>query len=204
MGATVPDGLRFPEGSDPPAVPLWLRRLAEDVQAALLATPAVPAAIPAGVMVPFAGDIPAIPAGWLLCRGALVNRTTYAALFAAIGTRYGVGDGSTTFNLPHMGIGRVPVGADPTDPDFSWATAPTGGAKNVTLTTAQMPNHGHNVQTINGMNLGIPGGTQWSDVPTGVAQGASTRIPFTASGTGGGGAHNNMPPFMTVHWVIKT
>ncbi len=40
------------------------------------------------------------PTGWLACNGAAVSRTTYAALFAAIGTTYGVGDGSTTFNVP--------------------------------------------------------------------------------------------------------
>jgi len=42
------------------------------------------------------------PAGWLKCNGATVNRTTYAALFAAIGTTYGVGDGATTFGLPDL------------------------------------------------------------------------------------------------------
>ena len=53
---------------------------------------------PAGVVLPFAGA--AAPAGWLLCGGQEVSRTTYAALYAAIGTTYGAGDGSTTFNLP--------------------------------------------------------------------------------------------------------
>ena len=43
-----------------------------------------------------------IPDGWLLCNGAAVSRTTYAKLFAAIGTRYGSGNGSTTFNLPNF------------------------------------------------------------------------------------------------------
>lgn len=42
------------------------------------------------------------PAGWLKCNGAAVSRTAYAALFAAIGTAYGVGDGATTFNLPEL------------------------------------------------------------------------------------------------------
>ena len=49
------------------------------------------------------------PTGWLLCDGANVSRTTYADLFAVIGTTYGPGDGSTTFNVPDMS-GRVPVG----------------------------------------------------------------------------------------------
>lgn len=55
--------------------------------------------VPPGVVLPFAGS--AAPDGWLLCQGQAVSRTTYAALFASLGTAYGVGDGSTTFNLPN-------------------------------------------------------------------------------------------------------
>jgi microcystin-dependent protein len=50
------------------------------------------------------------PSGWILCEGAAVNRTTYSELFAVIGTTYGVGDGSTTFNVPDM-RDRAPYGA---------------------------------------------------------------------------------------------
>lgn len=53
---------------------------------------------PVGALTPFAGSTP--PAGYLACDGSAVSRTTYSALFAVIGTTYGVGDGSTTFNLP--------------------------------------------------------------------------------------------------------
>ena len=51
-----------------------------------------------GIMVPHGSDV--VPTGWLECNGAAVSRTTYASLFAAISTKWGVGDGSTTFNLP--------------------------------------------------------------------------------------------------------
>jgi microcystin-dependent protein len=64
--------------------------------------------LPSGMLAPFGGS--AAPAGWLLCNGVAVSRTTYAALFAAIGTTWGAGDGSATFNVPNM-LGRVPVGA---------------------------------------------------------------------------------------------
>lgn len=57
-------------------------------------------AVPPGFVLPFAASTP--PAGWLRANGAAVSRTTYAALFAAIGTTYGAGDGSTTFNLPDV------------------------------------------------------------------------------------------------------
>ena len=61
-------------------------------------------AIPPGTMMAYGGK--SIPDGWLLCSGALVSRTTYAKLFAAIGTVWGPGDGSTTFALPSVN-GRV-------------------------------------------------------------------------------------------------
>ena len=64
--------------------------------------------VPAGIMQMFAGST--IPAGWLLCDGSAVSRTNYAKLFSAIGTTWGAGDGSTTFNLPNT-IGRFAEGA---------------------------------------------------------------------------------------------
>jgi microcystin-dependent protein len=65
--------------------------------------------IPAGVMLPYGGT--SAPSGWLLCAGQQVNRVTYAALFTAIGVAFGVGDGSTTFNVPDL-RGRVAAGLD--------------------------------------------------------------------------------------------
>jgi microcystin-dependent protein len=63
----------------------------------------------AGMVMAFAG--PTAPTGWLKCDGSAVSRTTYASLFVAIGTTYGAGNGSTTFNLPNL-LGRVPFGMD--------------------------------------------------------------------------------------------
>lgn len=63
---------------------------------------------PAGIVSAFAGKT--APSGWLICDGSAVSRTRYASLFAAIGTLYGAGDGSTTFNLPNLIDGRVPFG----------------------------------------------------------------------------------------------
>ena len=56
--------------------------------------------VPTGTILPFAGTT--VPTGFLLCNGALVSRTTYAALYAAIGTKWGAGDGKTTFKLPDL------------------------------------------------------------------------------------------------------
>lgn len=71
--------------------------------------------LPIGAIAEFGGSV--APTNWLFCNGQAVSRTEYAELFAAIGTNYGEGDGSTTFNVPDF-IGRVPVGLDAEDNDF--------------------------------------------------------------------------------------
>lgn len=63
-----------------------------------------------GFIQPYGGS--SVPDGWLACNGAAVSRTTYADLFAAIGTTYGSGDGSTTFNLPNMNNGSFAEGSN--------------------------------------------------------------------------------------------
>jgi microcystin-dependent protein len=95
--------------------------------------------IPAGTVQTFAGA--SAPSGWLLCDGAAVSRVTYKTLFDVIGTTYGAGNGSTTFNLPNM-LGRVPVGRDTGQTEFD-ALGKTGGAKTHTLTESQIPGHTH-------------------------------------------------------------
>lgn len=95
---------------------------------------------PAGIIQQFGGT--SAPTGYLICDGSAVSRTTYSSLFAAIGTTYGPGNGSTTFNLPDL-RGRVAVGKS-TDAEFD-AMGETGGAKTNTLTTSQLPAHTHDV-----------------------------------------------------------
>lgn len=94
----------------------------------------------AGIIQQFGGT--SAPTGYFICDGSAVSRTTYSSLFAAIGTSYGAGDGSTTFNLPDL-RGRVAVGKS-TDTEFD-AMGETGGAKTHTLTTSQLPAHTHDV-----------------------------------------------------------
>lgn len=79
----------------------------------------------AGIVLPYAGSV--APDGYLLCDGSAVSRTTYSKLFTAIGTTYGSGDGSTTFNVPNL-KGRNLIGYDANDTDFN-ALGKTGGSK---------------------------------------------------------------------------
>ena len=98
---------------------------------------------PVGEVKQYAGET--APNGYLLCQGQAVSRTTYANLFNVIGTKYGNGDGSTTFNLPDL-RGRVPVGLNTTDNDFK-TLGTTGGSKTVALTLSQIPAHNHSAST---------------------------------------------------------
>jgi microcystin-dependent protein len=107
--------------------------------------------IPPGVTVPYGGS--AAPPGWLLCQGQAVSRTTYADLFAAVGTRFGAGDGASTFNVPNM-VDRFPVGAG-----GKYAPGSSGGAETVTLTVAMLPVHTHTINHDHGaFNTASTGG----------------------------------------------
>lgn len=90
--------------------------------------------VPAGAIMDFAMN--AVPAGWLSCDGALVSRTTYAALFAAIGTTWGAGDGSTTFQLPDCrGRFRAMEGTDGTAASKTFGQKLGDAIRNITGAT---------------------------------------------------------------------
>jgi len=92
-----------------------------------------------GLITPFAGAT--APTGWLLCRGQLVSKTTYASLYAVLGANAFGTDTGSEFYLPNL-QGRVPIGVSTTDTDFD--RADVGGEKSVTLTAAQSGLVGHN------------------------------------------------------------
>jgi microcystin-dependent protein len=96
-------------------------------------------AVETGFISMFAGSPASVPLGYLVCDGLAVSRDVYAGLFTKIGTTYGAGDGTTTFNLPNL-VDRAPIGAGTIAP-----LAASVGAAFVTLTNAQVPNHTHNV-----------------------------------------------------------
>lgn len=153
---------------------------------------------PTGMVVPFAGA--SAPSGWLLADGSAVSRSTYSALFTVISTTYGSGDGSTTFNLPDL-KGRVAVGKS-TDTEFD-TLGEKGGAKTHTLQLTEVPAHTHAVMTV----LIHCDGTQVTDeyINASLAYGtARRRYSNYEESRGGGLAHNNLQPYITLNYIIKT
>lgn len=161
--------------------------------------------VPIGSIVPFASDT--IPNGWLLCDGSAVSRTTYSELFAIIGTAHGIGDGSTTFNVPNI-KGKVVVGKQQTmTPSGNFTNlGETGGEEDHTLTVDEMPSHGHDVAIA--VNNTVPGGARYYFNSAGttsapISDTAAWSNSLTAKATGGGQAHNNLQPYIVENYIIK-
>lgn len=183
--------------------------------------------IPAGAVMMWTTLTP--PSGWLIANGTAISRTTNATLFSAIGTTYGAGDGSTTFNIPNL-TARVAVGYDSSTVDYNMVGKTGGEAKHVLIGT-EMPSHNHTVDPPNtltdiqgnhyhtsidgasfittgaggtGMAFTSSGGnvgtTQWAgnhqhnlDIPS-----------FTSGNNGSGTPHNNVQPYITLPYIVKT
>lgn len=176
-----------------------------------------------GALVP-AGSVTATarttaPTGWLLCQGQAVSRTTYADLFSAIGTTFGAGDGTTTFNLPNL-KGKVPVGVDSSDADFN-DPGDTAGEKTHTLTSAESgvglhshgvsdPGHVHTAQDSQFSNEGYQTGSTGGYIGTGttvngpLTLSSTTGISIANASAAASSAHNNVQPSIALHYMIKT
>jgi microcystin-dependent protein len=167
--------------------------------------------IPTATIVPWSSA--SVPSGFLECNGAAVSRTTYAALFAIVGTTYGSGDGSSTFNVPNL-ADNVPVGKS-----NNKALASTGGANtvastgnvggstaNATLSEAQLASHSHSFVSLNGA---------FSPGPYPGHEGPRRNSSTNNTGSGSGHSHNMsanfsgdatsvLQPYLTVIYIIKT
>jgi microcystin-dependent protein len=174
-----------------------------------------------GIIIPWSDTT--APSGFLECDGSAVSRSTYSALFAVVGTTYGAGNGSTTFNVPNL-QDDVVVGKSPTK-----ALASTGGANTVTqsgnlafsigqhsLTTPEIPSHSHSGPTNStdfqpnlnrtqdsmgmGQGTGGVGNQPWTVENTGTDTGHS----HPGSANFAGDANSVLQPYLTVMYVIKT
>jgi len=143
-----------------------------------------------GMILPYGGA--SAPAGWLVCNGAAVSRTTYANLFSVLGTTYGVGDGTTTFNVPDF-LGRTVLGAGAGAGLTVRARGDKGGEETHVLTVAELAAHNHSYNSFNTIGATASGGTY-----------AREPGAYTTGNAGADGAHNNMQPFGVANYIIKT
>jgi microcystin-dependent protein len=144
-----------------------------------------------------------VPSGWLACDGSAVSRATYSALFAAVGTTWGAGDGSTTFNLPDT-ENRALVGSG-----GLYAVGATGGSKDAVVVshTHSVTDTGHAHGLFEAAS-GTPGGlpeAPYNGTGQGAANdftaGATTGITISSSGVSGTDA--NMMPYAAMLAIIK-
>lgn len=143
-----------------------------------------------------------IPTNWLSCNGQAISRTEYAELFAVIGTKYGSGDGSTTFNLPNI-KGKTTVGLDIDDTDFN-ELGKTGGEKTHTLTENEIPPMDVHMTKNTWFDRGglEAGGAVNRKVVAGGGTGGSPEF-VIGTVNGGGQAHNNLQPYIVSNYIIK-
>jgi microcystin-dependent protein len=147
----------------------------------------------------FAGNF--APAGWMFCEGQLLPISEYETLFNLIGTTYG-GDGQSDFGLPDL-RGRLPI-----HQGNGFVLAETGGVEAVTLTTNQIPGHGHalmgSTSTANNAN---PAGNVVAQPTTfspylNVAPSVAMAAQSVAS-AGGGQPHSNYQPYLCLSFIIS-
>lgn len=152
-----------------------------------------------GLVVAFAGAT--APDGWLFCDGAAVSRATYGALFTAIGTAYGTGDGSTTFNVPNLSD-RSPTHAG--RGSFQYGSHGHGS-------TGPIGDHSHSV----GFSSRSTSGGPFTPLSPGTQAHPTSHSHPGAQTTGAGGAHSHpvsaagavdaeRGPFIAMNYIIKT
>lgn len=197
---------------------------------------------PPGTLAPYAGSISnhagAVsgtatpgepPRGWLWCAGQAVSRSTYPALYLAIGDTWGAGDGATTFNVPDF-RGRVPIGldnmggSDAGRQSMGNTLGGTGGVNNGTIAQTHLPSvnftvsgsvsisdpgHVHPVGNLVASTQGVAAGIDYTgDVNTTTINSNSATTGITASLSGataasGGSGTSFLPPYALVHIIIK-
>lgn len=155
---------------------------------------------------PYLGEIilwpgNAIPSGWAICDGSLLLINDHPTLFNVIGTFYG-GDGKTTFGLPDL-RGRLPLHFDDPHP-----LGEVAGTETVSLHTLEIPSHAHSAAVLStpGSSPAPAGLVPASDAAGNLhyAAGTDTSMdPATLATAGGGLAHNNMQPYLTMNFLIS-
>ncbi|MCW2596588.1 MAG: phage tail protein [Jatrophihabitans sp.] len=164
-------------------------------------------------MDPFVGEVRAVgfnfaPQGWAMCNGQLMPILQNTALFSLLGTSFG-GDGQSTFGLPNLQA-QFPVGAGQTESTY-YPVGSQDGASRVTLNLANLPPHRHlPTASAEPGSTNAPDNAVWAQPhygratdPVYATSGATSAMAASALDvTGGNAAHNNLPPFLVVNFII--
>ena len=153
--------------------------------------------IPVGMVMLYADEYLPASAPFLWCNGAAVSRTTYANLFNVIGTTYGSGDGSTTFNVPDT-RGRTIINQGTGSGLTERTIGQQGGSERHVLTLDQLPPHGHGLARGSGSgSLKVP------EMSSPAYASLIDDTGYDSQSVGSGAAHNNMQPFVVMCHVIR-
>jgi len=183
--------------------------------------------IPTATIIPWSSA--SVPSGFLECNGAAVSRSTYADLFAIVGTTYGVGDGSSTFNVPdlqdNVAVGKSnnkalgsAAGANTVANSGNVSTNVTGNVggstANATLSTSQLASHSHSAAGLSGSFMQVQNGgfasraanSNTGNSGSGGGHSHNMSANFSGSGTSNfsGDSTSVLQPYLTIIYVIKT
>lgn len=168
--------------------------------------------VPIATVLDYSGAV--APEGFLFCYGQAISRVDYADLFTVIGTEYGAGNGTTTFNIPDY-RGRVAAGKDNmggiaagrlTAPVAGSTLGAVGGEQSHVLTEAELASHTHTIPDhAHGYGAASPGGTGLATGANASNQdvGTTALASLTAADTGDDAAHNNVQPTIIANKIIK-
>ena len=180
---------------------------------AIMGPPGPGSSMPLGAISPYSGSTDPTDPAYLIADGRAISRANYADYFAQVATTYGVGDNSTTFNIPNL-KGKVPVGRDAGQVEFD-VLGENGGFKTHTLDTTQIPSHSH-PNSLNGetwwpwvghvygnyeQSMGYKPG--WNAFDGSGAEAVTNHVGISNAAAGGGLAHNNLQPYVVLNYIVR-
>jgi len=162
--------------------------------------------VPTGSLIMWASNT--IPSDWKLCNGAAISRVTFATLFSLLGTTFGAGDGTTTFNLPDF-RNKFPYGADTVAVGGTGGSADSIVVSHTHTATSTVTDPGHNHTYNQATNQSPQSGSATNVFVSNTSQNTGNAVTgitvaTTNASTGSSGTNANLPPFLGINFIIKT
>jgi len=162
--------------------------------------------VPTGSLIMWASNT--IPSDWKLCNGAAISRVTFATLFSLLGTTFGAGDGTTTFNLPDF-RNKFPYGADTVAVGGTGGSADSIVVSHTHTATSTVTDPGHNHTYNQATNQSPQSGSATNVFVSNTSQNTGNAVTgitvaTTNASTGSSGTNANLPPYLGINFIIKT